>query len=565
MGYFLLLIESLTFALLLTATVLACGGRPHRNWLRLALGLPVTLALAFAYTALTVGAAFLQFSGTSRRWFYPMLALTVAYLVGAVWIWVRALRAVGDEPRRAAAAAWPCGKLAIALGIVAALHAMTLWNMDLAARQQLASLRTEAGALALSVTPPRIADRDNAALVYQQAFEAMGRYDDDSQAVPGAWEWEPPWKKAWEERWTRWDETGGPALDPRDAELRRFLSRQAAALTLFRQAAARSGCYFDRDYGRPTLAMRLPELLLLRQGARLLALDAICSAADKNHQRAIADIHAMFGMAEHVRSESLLISMLVAMVVDRLAIDSLQIVLASTDVPARELPAQWGSGDVSYRTSFGRALRMEEALRLATFAQVGEGQYGLAEIAAAADGGRSQTESARSTMAWGYRIFLLAEDLAAHTRFTTDVDTMAHLPYWKARDCLREVEGQMQSHPGGLMTSMLAPALSRVVENVAVADARRAAARVGLALYRYRAQHGRFPEKAADLAPEFIAGVPADPFDGKPLRVKQTVHGATVYSVGAEVIERPGEPWVDINKKHRDVAFTVPARVAAKK
>ena len=78
----------------------------------------------------------------------------------------------------------------------------------------------------------------------------------------------------------------------------------------------------------------------------------------------------MFGMAEHVRSESLLISMLVAMVVDRLAIDSLQVVLASTDLPARELPAQWVSGDVSYRISFRRALRTEEALRLATFAQV---------------------------------------------------------------------------------------------------------------------------------------------------------------------------------------------------
>lgn len=564
MGYFLLVIESLTFALLLMATVLACVGRFRRGWLRLALGLPVTLALASAYTALTIGAAFLQSSGTSERWFYPTLALTIAFLGGSVWIWVRALRRVGDEPRRAAAAAWPRGKLAIALGVVAALHAMTLWNMDLAARQQLASLRTEAGALALSVTPPRIADRDNAALVYQQAFEAMGRYD-DNQAATGAWEWEPTLKKAWEERWTRWDEMGGPALDTRDAELRRFLSRQAAALTLFRQAAARSGCYFDRDYGRPTLAMRLPELLLLRQGARLLALDAICSAADKNHQRAIADINAMFGMAEHVRSESLLISMLVAMVVERLAIDSLQFVLASADVPAAELPAQWGSGDVSYRTSLARALRMEEALRLATFAQVGEGQFGLAEIAAAAEGGSPQTESARSTMAWGYRIFLLAEDLAAHARFTTDVETMAHLPYWQARDRLRELEGQMQKHPGGLMTSMLAPTLSRVVENVAVADARRAAARVGLALYRYRAQHGRFPEKAADLAPEFIAVVPADPFDGKPLRVKQTVHGATVYSVGAEVIDTPGEPWVDINKKHRDVAFTVPATQPAKK
>ncbi len=563
MGYFLLLLESLTVTLLLTATVLACVGRFHRRWLRLALGLPLPLALLIAYTALTVGAAYLQILGVSDRWFYPMLALTVAFLAGAIWLLVRGLRGVGDE-RRAAAATWPRGKLAIALGVAAALHAMTFWNMDLAARQQLAALRTEAGALALSVTPPRMPDRDNAAVIYQQAFEAMGRHD-DNPAAPGSWEWDEPWKEAWKKRWTTWDETGEPALDPHDPELRRFLARQAAALTLYRQAAAKPGCHFDRDYGRPTIAMRLPELALLRNGARLLALDAICSAADGDRKRAIGDINAMFGMAEHIRGESLLISLLVSMVVDRVAIDSLQVILASTHVPANELPPQWVSGDVSYRVLFRRALRAEEALRLATFAQVGEGQYGLAGIAAAAAGNNPETEPARAIATWGYRVFLLPEDLAAHARFTADIDTVAYLPYWQARDRMQAYERQMQNHPGGLMTAMLTPALSHVMRNVAVAEARRGAARLGLALYCFRAQHGRFPEKLGDVAPEFIATVPSDPFDGGPLRVKQTGHGATVYSIGAEMAGNHEGSWLDIDKKHRDVTFTVPDQGPAKK
>lgn len=565
MGYALLLTESLTVTLLLVATVLACVGRFHRGWLRLALWLPPTMAVLFAYAALTVGAACLQFSGASDRWFCPILALTIGFLVGAVWLSVRGLRRVGGEPHRTAAAAWPRGKLAIALGVVASLHAMTIWNMDLAARQQLASLRTEAGALALSVTPPRIPDRDNAALVYQQAFEAMGRYGHSNPAAPGSWEWEQPWKEAWRKKWIMWEATGEPTFDLHDPELQRFLARQAAALALYRQAAARSGCYFDRDYGRPTIAMPLPELLLFRDGAHLLALDAVCGAAHGDRKRAIADIGALFGMAEHIRSESLLVSMVVSIFVDRLAIDSLQVVLASAHPPADELPPQWISGDVPYRTLFRRALRAEEALRLATFAQVGEGQYTPGEIAAVASGDSPDAPCVRSNVALAYRVFLLADDLAAHMQFTADIDRIASLPYWEARDRMQEYDRQMHSHPGGLMTAMLMPSLSPVAQKVAVAEARRGAARLGLALYRYRAKHSRFPEKLGDMVPEFIAAVPPDPFDGKPLKLRQTDHGATVYSIGPETTDKREAPWFDIDKKQGEIAFTVPAQGPAKK
>lgn len=565
MGYLLLLIESLTVTLLLVATVLACVGRLHRRWLRLTLCLPLTLALLISYTALTVGAALLQFSGASDRWFYPMLTLTVAFLLGAVWLAICGLRRVGSEPHRVAAATWPRGKLAMALGVAAALHAMTIWNMDLAARQQLASLHTEAGAVALSVTPPRIPDRDNAALIYQQAFEAMGRSGDNNPAAPDTWEWEQAWKQAWEEKWSKWDETGQPPLDPHDPELRRFLARQASALTLYRQAAAKPGCYFERDYGRPTITTPLPELLPLRAGARVLALDSICSAADGDRERAIKDISAMFGMAEHIRSESLLISLLVGIVVDRLAIDSLQVVLASTHLPVEKLPPQWVSDDVPYRTLFRRALRTEEALRLSAFTQVGEGQCTPGEIAAAAAGGDSPgTQYARSNVALGYRVFLLADDLTAHMRFTADIDTIAYRPYWQARDRMQEYDLQMQSHPGGLMTAILMPALSQVTQHVAVAEARRGTARLGLALYRYRTQRGRFPEKLGDIAPEFIAVVPTDPFDGAPLKFKQAGQVAVVYSIGPETPVNNKGPLFDIDKKHRDIAFTVPEQGLAK-
>lgn len=50
---------------------------------------------------------------------------------------------------------------------------------------------------------------------------------------------------------------------------------------------------------------------------------------------------------------------------------------------------------------------------------------------------------------------------------------------------------------------------------------------------RYRAKHGRYPETLDDLVPEFIAAVPLDPFDGKPLRYNNEHH--YVWTVGEEL------------------------------
>ena len=86
----------------------------------------------------------------------------------------RGLRRSEDSP---AAASWSRGRLSVALAVVAALHMMTYWNLDLAAREQLATLRADAGRLALSVAPARVPDADNAALIYEQAFDGIPARD----------------------------------------------------------------------------------------------------------------------------------------------------------------------------------------------------------------------------------------------------------------------------------------------------------------------------------------------------------------------------------------------------
>jgi hypothetical protein len=258
----------------------------------------------------------------------------------------------------------------------------------------------------------------------------------------------------------------------------------------------------------------------------------------------------------------LLISALVSVAVERQAMDSLQVVLASNRVPAEDLKALKISDQVSYRAMFKRAFRSEEALRLASFEQVGTGRCSLAQIGG--DGGERSGFTDWFIVAPLYRVFLLGDDLAASNRFTAEFDAAVRRPYWQAKDRMQEYEQQLRDNPGGILTGLLMPAQSRVMENATEGEARRGTARLGLALYGYRARNGRFPANLDELVPEFIAAVPPDPFDGKPLKLKRTDHGLTVYSIGRDMADNGGAR-IDNEKTTGDITFVLSETETAEK
>lgn len=540
MGYVLLWIENLAVSLLLVAALLACIARLRRPAVRVLLSMKLVVLLLAVYAGLTGLAAYLQFGIlASDSWFYPILALTLGYAVGAIWILARGLRCVEGEARPAAAS-WSRGKLAIALAVAVALHVMTFWNLDLAMRQHLVGLQTEAGAVAMSCMPTRIPDGDNAARIYEKAFEAM---EQTHQRRP---EWDESWLKVWEEKWEYWNDTGEIGFDPQDPQLREFLQGQAPALALLREAAEKPGCFFDRDYGRPRLDMLLPEIPPLRTAARLLALDARCQAADGNLAEALKDVNALFRVAEHFGSDPILVSVMVSKSIDALAVHSLQYVLASGQATVAEVAAVNIDEGVSYRRWVGRGFRMEEALGLTVFCQMGS-QFDLALL----DGDRSGGVRGMAPL---YRIFLLSDDLAAHRRVTSRLRALAIRPYYQARTGWEDLVEEMRACPRGVLTAALVPALTRCAEAAAQGDARRRVARLGLAAYRYRAGHGRFPDKLEELTPELITVVPRDPFDGEPIRLRRTNGCLVIYSIGPDMADNGGTR-LNREKKTGDITF----------
>ena len=251
------------------------------------------------------------------------------------------------------------------------------------------------------------------------------------------------------------------------------------------------GCFFERDYGRISISMVLPELRPLHRGGRLLALDAVCSAADGNYRQSVADINAMFLMAEHIGSDPLLVSELVAIAVNEVAIESLQVIIANYHVPVDEFGALRIPDNVLLSRAVPAGIGAEEALRLATFDDVGSGQLTFSDIT----GSGHASWFADPPKSSAYRIFLLGSDLAAHRRFTAEMDRASRMPYWQARDRLRQLEQEVRVNPGGALTATLLPAVGKFMETATKADARRDVARLGLRSMPTVPATGGFPRR----------------------------------------------------------------------
>jgi len=113
-------------------------------------------------------------------------------------------------------------------------------------------------------------------------------------------------------------------------------------------------------------------------------------------------------------------------------------------------------------------------------------------------------------------------------------------------------EIQKDQNPRHFMCAILFPVYDQVAAKRAQIEAQANVTRSAAALLAWKVKHGAFP---ATLS-EAISPVPADPFDGKPLRYQREGGGFMVYSVGKDGTFAGGSP--DRKSEAADVLFRYP-------
>jgi hypothetical protein len=112
----------------------------------------------------------------------------------------------------------------------------------------------------------------------------------------------------------------------------------------------------------------------------------------------------------------------------------------------------------------------------------------------------------------------------------------------RCEELFRSAGATARRFPPKIFSAMLLPALEKAATKFASFEGRRRAAMVAIAAERYRIAHnGRLPEQLDELGPQFPAGIPLDPFDGKTIRFRPLQTGFVAYSIGANRVDDGGK------------------------
>lgn len=321
-----------------------------------------------------------------------------------------------------------------------------------------------------------------------------------------------------------------PLTEETKALVTRYIADNQQALELLHKGAAIEHSRYHVDLSKGLEALNL-DFSSIRHGARLLKLEAVLDAENGKPEQAAGSITSAFGLTRSLSKEPKLVSQLVRIACQSLAVSTLERAVNRTEFSDEQL------ADLS------RTLVNAEDPCAMIRAFVGERCEGLsffkmpaAKILPVLDiaGNRPYPLSALAITL--YRFSGLADMGAAiYLDLMSDYMKAIQLLSQQRQEAADSVDARFDKTSRiHVLLRAIMPALS----NCTIIDLRIAAqlrtAQAGLAVQRYRLAAGKLPDNLAELIPTYLDTVPKDPFDGKDLRYKKLETGFVVYSIGKD-------------------------------
>ncbi|MBW8038963.1 MAG: hypothetical protein FVQ85_03070 [Planctomycetes bacterium] len=301
-----------------------------------------------------------------------------------------------------------------------------------------------------------------------------------------------------------------------------YLADNEKALELLHKSVAIKHCRYPTDFTQGPYTL-IPHLSDIRKGVKMLKLEAILHAENAEPQMASDSVITIFGVARSLVKEPILISQLVRIACQSLAVSTLERILNRTKLTDEQL-AEIGhtllniedSNGMSRafageRCSVGEFLRNPDPHTLLLFDGPSPSTHviSLYKVAGLAD----------------------ADALSYIDLMTKGMEAMQLEPH-KRKEAAEAAEAELGEIPKiRVLLRMVMPALSRYVTINLRCIAYLRTARAALAVQRYRLATGNLPHTLEELTPTYLAIIPKDPFDGKDLRYKKLDTGFVVYSV----------------------------------
>ena len=372
---------------------------------------------------------------------------------------------------------------------------------------------------------PHVAPVENGAVLFDKAFASLPRQSgraDKLQAEPVFESLRP-----------------GSSPEPPARSTADYYEGNDEVLALLHQASNTPRCRFPIDL-RTLSIMPYPHLGNLIRSAHLLEIDAANHVVCADPQPAVASVQSLFALSHSLAKEPLVRSHLARLECQQIAVNSLQDLLNGPSLTDKQLDA------------LEDALEKAEDQRGLARAFIGQrciGIYGFDMMQNVMDltalpVGRSYPLGQRflinlgvffSSPGYLYDLCgLLRWDELNYLRFMDRCIQTAQTAFPErigATQALRQAldrETELHALSRAWLRGMNGP---RVILKDAALAARLREARVAIAVERYRLAYNQLPRTLGELESSGIGTVPADPFNGRPLRYTRLLNGYVVLSV----------------------------------
>lgn len=513
MGIWVLAIGTAAFLLTLTATAAAVLSRSES---KLLFRIPMFIWWLCATAVCTAIAAW-TWKLTHEEHAYPdyfphALLLAAAAIAGIPILAARARMRLFGRPD---AQTWPILPLLGVSFVLLIASVVTYAEIDGSAQIMARMGRPQLDSAYLKLVGPEPAGSDNAAELYRQAIafcqQEISAADAAAEtgAIPAATA--PATQQGLAT--TQPSRLLGSAAQATSPQVVALLGRLHPGLQATRVAAAKPVCRMQPITGAPAAVDRLsPDLSGFRTLAAALASNAVLAARNGRPGDAMLDLVVLRRLEMHVQqSERSVVPVLV----------SIQIGMLTNETIAAVLPA------LRAMPEHAEALvRDEDATRADLSAGLRGEELGINGILLAASEGKVALNGMPPRL---YRMLFLGSDAAGLRAWFQSL--VAPLD-GKQREGSWDERGRSMLSPYAQRFVTILPKVTDTVYPEYLATSRSAA--VCIALTRHRLEKGAYPAALDELVPQYIAAVPADPFDQQPLRYRVEGGMAVVYSVGPD-------------------------------
>jgi hypothetical protein len=315
-------------------------------------------------------------------------------------------------------------------------------------------------------------------------------------------------------------------------ELRKEMNRAALALSEVRK-------FIDMPRGRTPITYSADGVSTLltgtnnaREMASMLAYDLLLRLQDGDAEGALADCRGIINAAHCVGDEPTLISVLIRASMQWMAVGGIERCVAQSQLSEENL------------AKMQRILDEESKVPLLLIGARGERAMGDRMMQALYDGRLDLRTVWRGMAPIGFDSFwlrfpaVLDRNRAALLRLENQLVEAAKLPVEEQAQKIKE----LKRNPVDLsvLAQLMLSAELKPAENMFRIQAELRCAILLLAAERYRKAHGRWPGSLDELVPQYLARVPTDPFDGKPIRLKPIADGLIIYSIGLDEEDNNG-------------------------